>query len=68
MGGLAEVDVVGVIETWMALVLEGSGVVDEVFFLSGAALADETTRRLKSQWIWMNILRFRKCLRIILRA
>ena len=49
VGGLVEVDEGGVVETWVTLVLEGSGVVLEVFFLSGAAIADETKRRLKSQ-------------------
>ena len=42
-------DGVGVIETWVALVLGGSDVVVEVCFLSAAAVADETRRRLKSQ-------------------
>ena len=49
VGGLAEVDEVGAIETWVALVLEGSDVVVEDFFLSGAAVAEETMRRLRSQ-------------------
>ena len=58
VGGLVEVDEVGVIETWMALVLGGSDVVVEVFFLSGAAIAEETKRRLKSQYIWVSILSY----------
>ena len=55
VGGLVVVDEVGVFETWVVLVLEGSDVVVEDFFLSAAAIAEERKRRLKSQWIWMSI-------------